>query len=44
MTPVSRAGVTIVLPSGAVITLPATDGTTMPYEKKGDHVVGEELC
>ena len=44
MTPLPQAGITIVLPSGAVIVLPADDGKTMPHEGRGDHVVGEDLC
>ena len=44
MTPLPRGGITIVLPLGAVIVLPIDDSKAMPYEGKGDHVVGEDLC
>lgn len=44
VTPLPEAGVTIVLPSGAVITLPVEQMTPMPHDANQDHVVGEDLC
>ena len=42
--PLPGVGVTIVLPSGAVITLPVEQMTPMPHDGNQDHVVGEDLC
>ncbi len=44
VTPSQAAGVTIVLPSGAVIILPVEQMTPMPHDGNQDHVVGEDLC